>query len=276
MLRIIVPVLAVLGLGAVAVPAAAHDLHINTDQCNYSTDYDVTVTPAGVRFQRADGTPSKVFMRDGHLRVDGRAVAVSHADEQSLRQYETQVRKALPEMAGIAREGVDIGFSAMTTVAATFSSEDQQRDRLLQRLNRQHADALRRIDATLGQGQWRHDALKDAVENTVQHAVPELVSTVAAGAVKAALSGDDSQVAALQARADSLDTSIEREVDARADKLKVRADGLCKRLVAMDQMQKQWQFRLGNGQPLQLLQQDKSHASHEHAHKDKDDVAATR
>lgn len=272
MRRIILSLLAALSLGALAVPAAAHDLHINTEKCNYSTDYDVYVTPAGVRFERVDGTPSKVFMHDGRLRVDGRAVAVSDADGQSLRQYETQVRKAVPEMAGIAREGVDIAFSAMTTVAATFASEGHERDRLVQRLNRKHADALRRIDDTLGRGQWRRDALEDVVEDTVQDAVPELVSTVAAGAVKAALSGDDSQMAALQARADSLDASIEREVDARADKLKVRADGLCKRFAAMNQMQTQWQFRLSNDQPLQLLHRDKSHA---HPHRNGSDLATT-
>lgn len=256
--RSILPVALALGV-AMAAPAVAHDFHIDHDQCNYQTSYDVFVTDAGVRFQRDDGTPSKVFMHDGQLRVDGRDVAVSAADAERLRRYEADVRAAVPELAGIAREGLDIGFSAMTTVAATFAENGDQRSELLDRLNRKHAVALRSIDATLGRGEWREDALDDTVENAVEGTVQELVGTVTAGAVKAALSGDQGQLAALQARADSLDKAIEDGVEKRADKLSDRADLLCKRFDAMAELQQQWQFRQTDGSRLELLRKQAPH-----------------
>lgn len=275
MRRSILPLLIALAVGTVAVPAAAGDITINTDHCNVNTSYDVSVDDVGVRFQRDFGTPSKVFMHDGQLRVDGHAVTVSRADAQSLRQYEHEVRQALPEMAAIAHEGVDIGFSALTTVAATFANAGVDRDDLMERLNRKHADALRRIDQTLGHGQWKQDAIADVIENTVEDAVPELVGTVTAGAVKAALSGDQAQIAALEARADSLEESIDREVNARADQLGVRAQGLCKRLAAMDALQQQWRFRLRNDARLQLMHWDKSSRQPENGDKSREAVATT-
>jgi len=83
------------------------------------------------------------------------------------------------------------------------------------------------------------------------------VSKVTASAVTAALSGDQSKVAALEARADSLDKSIDKEIDARADRLSERAKALCPRLQALDQLQQQFQFRLADGSRLQLVTYDK-------------------
>ena len=83
----------------------AREIHFSGDNCGYSTDYDVRVTPDGIDFQRMAGQPSHVFMHDGQLRVDGRDVAVSADDAARLRNYETQVRVLLPEVAGIGREG---------------------------------------------------------------------------------------------------------------------------------------------------------------------------
>jgi len=249
-----------LGMGlTVGLQAQAHEFHIHHDQCGFDTDYDVQVTTAGVAFDRDGGKPSSVFMHDGRLRVDGRDIAVSAADATRLRDYEAQVRALLPEVAGIAREGVDIGFSAMSSVVATFAESPAERSRLVEKMNSRHRQALAQIDQGIGSGVWKRHAMDDMMEDGISDTVSELVSTVAASAVKAALSGDQSKVQALEARADSLDKSIDQEVDARADKLEKRADALCPRLVELDQLQQQFQFRLGDGSRLQLLNHENAH-----------------
>lgn len=237
----------------------AHGLHINNDQCGFTTNYDVRVNASGIAFDREDGKPASISMHDGRLRVDGKQVALSDADAERVRQYEGQVRALLPEVAGIVREGLDIGFSAMTTVATTFAENGEERERLLGRLNRNHAAALRQIDQGIGSGVWKRHEMADVIKEGVEGTVSEMVGTVTANAVKAALSGDQSKVAALEARADSLDKSIDKEVDARADKLGQRARALCPRLTALEQLQQQLQFRLGDGSRLQLMSREKKH-----------------
>ncbi|MHB1057473.1 MAG: DUF2884 family protein [Rhodanobacter sp.] len=244
---------------AVGAQAQAHGLHFDNDQCGFTTNYDVRVMRDGIAFDRESGEPTRVFMHDGQLRVNGKRVALSDADAKRLQQYEGSVRGLLPEVAGIVREGLDIGFSAMTAVANTFAENGEERTRLLDRLNRNHAAALRQLDQGIGSGVWKQHEVADVIEEGVQSAVSDMVGTVTANAVKAALSGDEAKVAALEARADSLDKTIDREVDARADRLGERAQALCPRLTALEQLQQQLQFRLDDGSRLQLLSREKDH-----------------
>lgn len=250
------PLITAIALAAgltLGLPAHAVGMHLHDQKCSFGTDYDVRVQPDGIAFERDDGTPGNVFMHDGALRVDGRNLAVSPGDAARLREYEGQVRRLLPEVAAIAREGVDIGFDALTTVVATFADEPAERSRLTEELNAQHRQALASVDNGLGRGIWRKHGVEDLMQHQVGDAVSTLVGTVTAKAVKAALSGDQSQVAALEARADSLDKAIDREVDARADKLGARADALCPQLTRLDQLQQQFEFRLKDGSRLALV-----------------------
>lgn len=239
------------GTAAVA-PAHAHDMQFHPS-CSVSTDYDVAVQPDGIRFARADGTPRQVDMHGGQLQVDGRAVAVGSADAARLRQYEAQVRALVPEVAGIAREGVGIGFDALTTVAATFADGPAERERITAQLASQREHVLAEVEQGIGRGQWRQHGLDQMMDENMGDAVSSLVGTVTTRAVKAALSGDRSQVEALQARADSLEKSIDRAVEPRAHALEKRADALCPRLVELDRLQQQFSFRLPDGKPLSLM-----------------------
>jgi hypothetical protein len=244
---------------AFGVQAQAHGLHVDNDQCGFTTNYDVRANADGIAFEREDRQPASIFMHDGRLRVDGKQVALSDADAVRLRRYEGQVRELLPEVAGIVREGLDIGFSAMTTVATTFAENGEERGQLLDRLNRKHAAALEQVDQGIGSGVWKQHDVAGVIEEGVQSAVSEMAGTVTANAVKAALSGDEAKVAALQARADSLEKTIDREVDARADRLGERAQALCPRLTELERLQQQFQFRLGDGSRLQLLSRENKH-----------------
>lgn len=244
--------------GSVALCGAvqAHDIQIHGGQCGYSTEFDVHVTQDGIDFWRDAGHPGKVVMHDGHLSVDGRDVAVSADDTARLRDYESQVRGLLPEVAEIAREGVNIGFAAMRAVLLTFAENDDERRDMVGRLDANHRQALARIDDGLGRGVWKPHDMDEAIEGSIQQSVSDLVGKVAGAAVKAALSGDQSKVAALEARADSLDHTIDKEVNARADQLGKRADALCPRLNALASLQQQFHFRLQDGSRLQLLSRD--------------------
>lgn len=238
---------------ALASTVSAHGLELHDGSCGYSTDYDVQVRPDGIDFHRDGGRPAEVFIHEGRLRVDGRDQVVNADDAARLRDYERQVRELLPEVAGVAREGIDIGYAAMRTVLVTFAENDQERRQMAARLDENHRLAIARLDDGLGKGVWRSHDFDDVVEHSIQTSVADLISKVTSQAVAAALSGDEGKVAALEARANSLDTSIDREVNKRADALDRRADALCPRLVSLDTLQRQLQFRLPDGSPLHLI-----------------------
>lgn len=232
----------------------ASGFHVHHDlQCRYSTDYDVQVEPDGIAFTRHDGDPGDVFMHDGALRVDGHDVSVSHADAARLREYEQQVRGLVPAVAAIARDGVDIGYAALTTVVATLSEDADERRRLLQELRDRHAEARQHIDDTLGRGRWQSGDGADFFDHNLQHTAADMVGTVTGDVLKDALSGDSNRLAALQARTDSLDTTLDKAINAPANKLGERAQALCPQLGQLQQLQQQFQFRLSHGERLQLI-----------------------
>lgn len=237
-----------------ASAAAARTINFSTDTCrsDYSTPYDVDVTNAGLSFHRKEGKPAEVFLHDGSLRVDGRPVVVSDADAVALRRYEDGVRKLMPQVATIAREGIQLGFSAMTTVTLSFADGDQ-RAAMLEKLKRKQAQALREVDEGLGAGHWSGDRMEETIGGSISDTVGELVGSVTSSAVTAALSGDASKVAALQARAESLEKSLDGEMDKRSKALEKRTDQICPQLNDLADLQRGWSVRQPDGKPLELM-----------------------
>lgn len=250
--RVTVIAAAIALLGATASQAGT--VGFGTDSCHhdYATPFDVDVTASGMTFHRKDGTPANIVVHDGTLRVDGKAVAVSSSDADALRRYEAGVRRLVPEIASIAREGVSMGYAAMTNVTLTFA-DGEQRAGLLEKLKRRQADALRAIDEGIGAGHWSSDRMAETFAGSVSDGVGELVGTVTSRAVTAALSGDATQVAALQARAESLDKTMDREMNKRSRALEARAETICPQLNDLADLQRGWHIRLPDGRPLELM-----------------------
>lgn len=243
------------------------DFRFSTDTCkhDYSTPYDVDVTAGGLSFHRTDGVPAKIFLHDGSLRVDGKDVTVSRADADSLRRYEDGVRRLMPQVASIARDGVEIGFSAMTSVTLAFADGDQ-RSHMLEKLKRKQVQALREIDEGIGSGHWSGDRMTETVAGSVSDSVGELVGSVTSAAVTAALSGDSSKVAALQARAESLDKAMDREMDKRSKALEARSDAICPQLNDLADLQRGWSVRLADGRALELMSIKPKGSDDDHDH----------
>jgi hypothetical protein len=227
-----------------------HEHHL---QCDYDSDYNVQVQPDGIVFTREDDHAVDVFMHDGQLRIDGRAVTVSSEDAMRLREYEQQVRDLMPLIAAIAKDGVDIGYSALTTVLATLDDSGNDRASLLQELHDRRVEALQQVDSTLGQGMWKAGDENRFFTENLEDTVSDLVGRLTGSAVSDAFSGDTTRLAALEARAHALNTTLDKAVEAPAEKLDQRAEALCPRLSALHQLQQQFQFRLAGGERLQLL-----------------------
>jgi hypothetical protein len=243
------------GLGLVAaMQATAHDVHVEGDQCGYNSRYAVQVAPGGIDFSNPQAHPAHVFMHDGQLRVDGHPLAVSAADAARLRDYETGMRGVLPEMAGIAQEAVGVAFDALATVAATLGGSQHHRDALVRELNDARRTALVGLDAHVNAQHWDEQGFEDAIEQPVTEAANDLASALTRHVLWAVLTGRGADV---EARADAIDASVDKAMDQRSKQLEARAKLLCPRLAALQQLQRQFDFRLADGSALQLITTNK-------------------
>lgn len=238
---------------AVSMPAFAHT-HIH--DCDLSSDYSLSIKPDRLVFKRHHGTPAEVEIANGTLRVDGTLVATTGADAQRLRDAEQEVRSLVPEVKGIARDAVAIAFDAVGQVAAAFAHDGAAARRSAEHIAALGREIDRKIEATDSFDHWEDADIDRLVGSTVEAVVPEIVGNVTAEALKVAFTGDEAAAAELEARASSIEKSVDRAVEKQAAALEVRAMGVCSRLRALDRVQSGLDVRLPDGSRLDLVRVD--------------------
>lgn len=225
------------------------------DACGVESDYDLTIGNEVLTFSRSAGTPQRIEMRDGRLTIDGAAQTLSAADTARIASYERDIRGMVPEVKAIAVDAVGIATEAVVQVAAAFAGE-RGNAAAVAKLEQLGADIGRRIDASVSTSEWREDEFNEAIESMTAELVPMLVGDIAALAVSAALTGDEAGLAEIEAKATSLERDVEARVAKRADAIEARAEKLCPRVLALDEIEKALELRLADGSQLDLVRME--------------------
>jgi len=230
-------------LTLLATAASAQATEVN---CNVESNYDLTIDQRSVILTRQTGTPRWVVIRGERLFVDDAWVTLGAADRKRLAQFDRGAREMAPQVSQIGREAADIAFIALGEVAAGLSDDPAQ--------TRQRLDqARRKIDArmarTVSTTRFSSEALGDDIGEVVAEVVPTLVGDIVGGAVRAAMSGDTARLQALE----GLDAKIEAQVEPKAKALAQRAEALCTRMLQLDALEDALDYRLADGQPLDLM-----------------------
>ena len=217
--------------------------------CGVESPYDLELERGEVAFVRGDGDPGRVeFGRDG-LRIDGRLVVLGEADRARLARYSREVKALAPEVQAIALDAVEIAFVALSEVARGLSDDA---DDTVAKLS----DARGRVERELRASSTaaiNEDVIGDAVGDVVAELVPALVGDIVQSALSAAFSGDTAAAERLEARAARMERDIERRIEPRARALEARAEALCERVAALDAIEAELDYRLPNGERLDLL-----------------------
>lgn len=229
---------------------AMAEVHIDT-QCNAETEYDITVEASRLVFSRDDG--GEVAFANGRLFLDGQAVTLSRADSARVAEFERSVRALVPEVKSIAREAVEIAVVALTRVIDTFATE-ANRATFIAELDIMRVEIDELIEQTTSTRGVNDHQFEARAKEFAMRIAPRIASEFAGQAVTAALSGDEAAVAAIEARAKRLEKEIEASVEAPAKALEARANALCPRIRALDRIESEFELRLPNGKPLDLIE----------------------
>ena len=225
-----------------ASAASASDI-----SCNIESDYDFSLNEQSLIFTREAGTPKWIVIRGDRLFVDDRWVALDADDRKRIAAFDRGTREIMPLAREIARDATDIAFTALTEVAAGFSSDTTQTRAKLDQ-------ARKKIDASLARSvaanRFNSSDLGDGIGDAVGEVMPILIGDIVGGAVNAALSGD---TARLQ-RMENLDQQIEARIAPRAKALETRSAQLCSKMAELDRLDNALAYRLPDGAALNLLQ----------------------
>ena len=209
------------------------------------SDYDLALNERSVILTRDSGSPKAIVMRQGRLFVDGAWVTLGPADSQRVAAFEQGTRGTMPEAQAVGRAAADIAFTALGEVAAGFSSDPgSSRAKLANARVQLDARLARSVTATRFDGR----DLGNGISQAVGAVLPSMLGDIVGGAISAAFSGDATRLR----RMENLDAQIEAKVEPRARALEQRAGGLCRRMIALDEIDNSLEYRHG-GKPLDLL-----------------------
>jgi hypothetical protein len=168
-------------------------------------------------------------IRDGELRQNDKAIALSHTEKQQLRNFEADLRQIVPLTAEITHEGLSIGKEAVTAAfGAMLGPDDNSVARIEQKFTKLESEIKKRVTATeLPADKFDDDGDVDIVGDgaslgmTIGSATLEFLGDV----VKAIF--DEEYAQELEARANKMEKEIEQQLEKRSDALEDKADTLC-------------------------------------------------
>ncbi len=237
-----------LALLAAALSARAGDL---TSSCRASSNYDLTVKPDSLLFDRARPAPFHVVMQQGVLRTDGVRVPLDAEDQDRVALFERDLRALLPRVRAVARDGVQLAVQAVREEAARLQLSPATTAELDRRLLARAQELDQRIASSNSTHDWQDEAMGGYVDQVIADLAPLLAADLGQQALDAALRGDLEAAAQLRDRAATLASELRPRVRQRLQQLRPRIQALCPAV----QRLAEWQQGVptASGQPLELL-----------------------
>lgn len=237
---------------ALSAPLSQAMAEVNIDtQCDVESDYELTIERERLVFLKDGG--GEIAFAKGRLFVDGKAQDLSRADSSRVAEFERSVRALEPEVKSIARDAVEIAVVALSRVIDTFASE-ANRASFVAELDAMRGEIDGLIEQTHSTRGARNGEFEAKAKEFAERMAPRIAGEFASQAMTAALSGDETKVAAIEAKADRFEKEIEASVEAPAKALEARANALCPRIKALDLIESEFELRLPDGQPLNLVE----------------------
>lgn len=222
------------------------------ESCGIDSRYSVSFESGGLLFVREDGKPARVLMNKGRLQIDGRDIGLSDADRSRVAEFEATVRALVPQAKAVARDAVDIAYSAVSEVAATFSqTADNSATR--RRLEDLRDEFKLRLNDSFDRRPWSNAEFEAMFEKAMADLMPVIIGEVAGTAIAIALSGDEAKAAELERRASKLEKDIESRIDTQTAQLASRVAALCPMVLKLDGIESSLELRLEGGAKLDLF-----------------------
>lgn len=227
------------------------------NSCDVESAFDLTLHPNRLELTREDASPKRVEFVDGRLWLDNREQRLSAEDRARVLRFEAEVRALAPRVRTVALEGVAIAVDAIGLVITHLGGDSAKLDALRLELTQHARDWERRIRSAHSTRDWGKEGDAAFAAKLVAQMAPAIAGEMAASAVRAALSGDEVKLKAIEARAEGLEKEIERRIEARADRLEVAAKALCPSIRELDRIDNALAIRTAGNRRLNLVEIDR-------------------
>ncbi|WP_444928866.1 DUF2884 family protein [Microbulbifer sp. SSSA002] len=227
-----------IGLG-ISTQAMAHDsLHVDTSDCNVSTDYAIEVGPDFFNVGR-ENEQLVTFQYPNQLLIDGEPLPLNSQQKQLLQEYRQQLHIAGRDTLVLTLEAVDIAMDGLSIAISALAGPDHPDILELQQFS---AELIQRTEDRLNQegeiyqlgdeemGNYIEKTITEEFEPRIERLAMESAGTIAWHALKAAFTGGES----IEEQATE---EAERLIEQRAENIEQSAYRLCTQLSTIDQLE---------------------------------------
>ena len=149
---------------------------------------------------------------------------------------------------------MSIAFEAVGHASTAFAASPREARESAERIARTSRELQKGIAAKQHWDSTSDADLDRLIEGAVGSLIGELVGNVTVMALKVAFTGDESAVAELEARAASIEKTVEEAVEKRGKALEQRAEALCANIRALDAIESRIEARLPGNARFDLVQ----------------------
>ena len=232
------------------------------DQCDVNVKGELSVVDQVITIT-TEAKDKIVIEPDYQVFYNGRTVDLNSEQQQWVKQYYTGIYDAIPVVANLALDGVQIAAVALDEVFNTlFDGDNDALADITAKLEElrgeiQHNfyanDGSIRLESTrfedgdfLGQ-QWENE-FEELVEDAVTSSIGHLMVAIGSEMI---FSGGDMN--AFEQRMESFAEQIEHNVERKAELLEQRADALCLQLADLDDVENRLQSSVSQFDGLNMI-----------------------
>lgn len=230
------------------------------ESCNLQIDAGLRVSPQVLEFYDHDKTVYQI--KDGqYLVVDGERLSLNGAQQALVAQYDRQVRALVPEIRGMALEGIDLAIFGVTAAFDELLGERNKISTQLRgELNHLKGDVRRYFDSeTISLGREQDDApelfgkyfetrMERIVETSVQDSIGDIMFALGKEIISA---GGDME--AFGARMDRFGKTLEAQMQAQSTRLEARGASLCHAATAINAVEDELRSAVPDIRALDLI-----------------------
>jgi hypothetical protein len=220
------------------------------ESCDVELDAGVTINESFIEFFDQDKKQQTLYKidSDNNLVVAGDSVSLNNDQQDLVEQYASNIRAMVPEVRNIALEGVDLALEGVNLAFNELLGEgnDIGAD-LTQELSSLKEEVATRFTIehgfTIGENGFEDDELlgeefEERIESAVEKAVMgSMGSLLVALGQEMMFSGGDTD--AFETRMENFGENIEHEMESRAEKIEMKAERLCLKVVELDFIEEQ-------------------------------------
>ena len=249
----------------ISAPVSAHD--INSDACDVNLETGMYINHEVIEFTKNDKVLYKI-VGENTLVVSGEEVSLAAHQEALVADYADSIRAVVPEVKGIAIEGIALATEGVNLAFNGLLGEGNNlANNLTQELNKLGSELDTRLSLESGirfdeNGAIGEDFLgedfEERVEDTIESAIQDSIGSllIAVGQEMLFAGGD---MEALETRMENFGADIEQQMEARAELLEAKADALCQSIVVIDELEAQMRDEISELADFDLLEVSAHH-----------------